>query len=213
MSSYQIFEDLGAGESAKRELKSVAFLNISSTYQEKHIRTKYEGFIIWIYDFHCLSLDGIRLQLVYRSRVPLLVVLMEVEGGVPQGGVHVDVLLHRLQHRVGGGVPVQVPEERSWPGTMMAWKYLSSLLILASSSTASVTTASNLIASNSNHLKTLILFTYLMGVVAGGGWGAQLIYISTFSYSRENIRIGTSWMYFLATLQDLYCVSFLTILV
>ena len=65
------------------------------------------------YDFPCLGLDGIRLQLVYRSRVPLLVVLMEVEGGVPQGGVHVDVLLHRLQHRVGRGVPVQVPEERS----------------------------------------------------------------------------------------------------
>ena len=174
MSRFQIFEDLGAGESAKRELKSVAFLNISSTYQEKHIRTKYEGFIIWIYDFHCLSLDGIRLQLVYRSRVPLLVVLMEVEGGVPQGGVHVDVLLHSLQHRVGGGVPVQVPEERSWPGAMMAWKYLSSLLILASSSTASVTTASNLIASNSNHLKTLILFTYLMGLGAGGGWGGSI---------------------------------------
>ena len=35
---------------------------------------------------------------------------MEVEGGVPEGRVHVDVLLHRLEDRVGGGVPVKVPE-------------------------------------------------------------------------------------------------------
>ena len=60
------------------------------------------------YDFPCLGLDGIRLQLVYRSRVPLLVVLVEVEGGVPQGAVHVDVLPHGLQHGVRAGVPVQV---------------------------------------------------------------------------------------------------------
>ena len=36
---------------------------------------------------------------------------MEVESGVPEGGVHVDVLLHGLEDRVGGGVPVQVPEQ------------------------------------------------------------------------------------------------------
>ena len=60
-----------------------------------------------------LGLDGGGVEVADGAAVPLLVVLVEVEGGVPQGGVHVDVLLHRLQHRVGGRVPVQVPEERS----------------------------------------------------------------------------------------------------
>ena len=35
---------------------------------------------------------------------------MKVKSGVPEGGVHVNVLLHRLEDRVGGGVPVEVPE-------------------------------------------------------------------------------------------------------
>ena len=53
-------------------------------------------------------LDGITVELLYRARVPLLVVLMEVEGCVPEGGVHVDVLLHGLEDWVGAGVPVEV---------------------------------------------------------------------------------------------------------
>ena len=53
-------------------------------------------------------LDGITVELLYGAGVPLLVVLMEVEGRVPEGGVHVDVLLHGLEDRVGAGVPVKV---------------------------------------------------------------------------------------------------------
>ena len=60
--------------------------------------------------FSCLGLYGIWLELAHWTGVPLLIVLMEVEGGVPEGRVHVDVLLHCLEDRVGGGVPVKVPE-------------------------------------------------------------------------------------------------------
>ena len=55
-----------------------------------------------------LDADGVSVELADGAAVPLLVILMEVQRGVPQRGVHVDVLPHRLQHRVGGGVPVQV---------------------------------------------------------------------------------------------------------
>ena len=55
-----------------------------------------------------LGLDGVRVQLADGAAVPLLVVLVEVQGGVPQGGVHVDVLPHGLEDGVGGGVPVKI---------------------------------------------------------------------------------------------------------
>ena len=61
--------------------------------------------------FPCLCLYGVRLELTDWARIPLLIILMEVESGVPEGGVHVDVLLHGLEDRVGGGVPVEVPEQ------------------------------------------------------------------------------------------------------
>ena len=78
-----------------------------------------------------LVLDGVRVELTHWAAVPvqevqengketdeveedkeeeapapLLVVFMEVERGVPEGRVHVDVLFHRFQHRVGRWVPV-----------------------------------------------------------------------------------------------------------
>ena len=67
--------------------------------------TKITGILVHLFNF---CLDGVRVQLAHRAAVPFLIVLVEVEGCVPQGGVHVDVLPHGLQHRVGRGVPVQV---------------------------------------------------------------------------------------------------------
>ena len=61
-----------------------------------------------LYHHNYLSLDRPSVQLADGAAVPLLVVLVEVEGGVPQGAVHVDVLPHGLQHGVRAGVPVQV---------------------------------------------------------------------------------------------------------
>ena len=63
--------------------------------------------IVSNYHYH-LGLDGSSVQLADGAAVPLLVVLVEVEGRVPQGAVHVDVLPHGLEHGVGAGVPVQV---------------------------------------------------------------------------------------------------------
>ena len=99
--------------------------------------------------FPCLRLYSVWLELVDWAGIPLLIVLVEVERGVPEGGVHVDVLLHRLEDWVGGGVPIQVPvfkvQGTRYKGSQSM--YLSSLLILVNSSTASVTTASSLIVS------------------------------------------------------------------
>ena len=53
-------------------------------------------------------LDSITVEFRNRPRVPLFVIFMEVECRVPEGGVHVDVLLHGLQDWVGAGVPVEV---------------------------------------------------------------------------------------------------------
>ena len=55
-----------------------------------------------------LGLDGGGVEVADGAAVPLLVVLVEVQGGVPEGAVHLDVLPHRLEDRVLGGVPVQV---------------------------------------------------------------------------------------------------------
>ena len=55
-----------------------------------------------------LGLDSPSVQLTHGAAVPLLVVLVKVQGRVPEGAVHVDVLPHGLEHGVGAGVPVEV---------------------------------------------------------------------------------------------------------